>query len=228
MKQDIHILYLEEDKSTANRVKNILNRYGFSVRIVPNKMDIWNMLHNPVPDMLLLETELQKEKELEFIKQIRQEDQEVPIILYSSCINDEKELTALKSGIDYCIRKDCLPELFLAKLKRIYKRKEINKQNNIYILSPDSTFNVSAHTLCMHGEYIQLGSMEGRLLHLLCLKFHEIAELDYLKTELWGECTVGKDSALRKYITGLRQILAIDTSITIINNRSIGYCLTCK
>ena len=226
MEETIQVLYLENDKTVANMVKNILERYEFSVRIAAGKTSIWDMLLNSVPDMLLLETELQEEKDVEFFKQTRKKNQDLPIILYSTYIDNKKEIKALQLGVDACISKDCPPELLLAKLRRIHKRSEINKHN--YILSPNSTFNASAHTLHIHGKHIQLGSMEGRLLHLLCLKLHEIAELEYLKTELWGECMVGKDSALRKYITRLRQILTIDSSITIINNRSLGYCLTCR
>lgn len=226
MEETIHVLYFENDVRVANMVKSILERYEFSVRITADKTNAWDMLRNSVPDILLLETELQEEKDAEFLKQIRKENQDLPIILYSAYIDNKKEITALQLGIDDCISKGCQSELLLAKLRRIHKRSEINKHN--YILSPNSTFNASAHTLHIHGKHIQLGSMEGRLLHLLCLKLHEIVELEYLKTELWGECVVGKDSALRKYITALRQTLAIDSSITIINNRSLGYCLTCR
>lgn len=119
MEQTIHVLYFENDETVANMVKSILEQHEFSVRITANKINISDIIQN----------------------------QSLPIILYSMVDYFKKELTSIQSGIDACINKDCPSALLLAKLGRIYECCEIKKHNNIYILSPDSTFNASTYIL---------------------------------------------------------------------------------
>ena len=167
---------------------------------------------------------------LEIVKLVRRVNKRVPIVFYSSYMNVEKELEAIKLGADDCIRKGCPMELLLEKLRSIYRRVIRDEGSpQIYFLSETTKFNAVVGLLVINGKNLLLKSMDSRLLHLLCVKMHEIASNDYLIRGLWGNYSYAeKGNALRKGIIRLRDILGADTALMIGNSFGEGYFLTSR
>ena len=167
---------------------------------------------------------------LEIVKLVRRVNKRVPIVFYSSYMNVEKELEAIKLGADDCIRKGCPRELLLEKLRSIYRRVIRDEGSpQIYFLSETTKFNAVVGLLVINGKNLLLKSMDSRLLHLLCVKMHEIASNDYLIRGLWGNYSYAeKGNALRKGISRLRDILEVDTALVVGNSFGEGYFLTLK
>jgi len=228
MAHHIQILYAENDEIRLDLTLHFLEKNNFSVRTARNGDEAWKMYNELAPDILLLDIELPSKDGLEILKQIRETNRKIPVILYSDYMNHDQELKAIQLGADMCIYKNCPPQLFLAKLYNIYQRLAVEKEMKIYHISPNVKYNASSMTLYFNNKYIEIGSTEATLLHLLCVKLHETADFDFLKTGLWGKNTDNKDSALRKYITSLREILKIDPQIVIINDFGKGYRLTLR
>lgn len=228
MIQNIQILYAEDDEAAADLTQSFLERHDFSVRIACDGDEAWEMYNELAPDILLLDLEMPGKDGLELLEQIRETNREMPIVLYSSHINYDRELEAINLGADLCIHKNCPPELFLAKLSNIYERLTIEKKMKIYNISSRSKFNASAMALYINSEYVELSSTEARLLYLLCVKLHETASFDFLKKGIWKRTSDNKDSALRKYVTSLRKILCADPEIFLDNDYGDGYRLTIK
>lgn len=228
MQQHIQILYAEDDEITVDLIQSFLERHNYSVRIAYDGDEAWKMYNELAPDILLLDIEMPGKDGIEILKQIRKNNRRIPIILYSSHINYDRELEAIHLGADLCIHKDCQPELFLAKLNNIYERLTEEKEMKIYHISPHSKFNASAMALYINNEHVELGSIETSLLHFLCVKLHETASFDFLKKGIWGKSSENKDSALRKYITFLRKSLDTDPTILLHNDYGNGYRLTLK
>ena len=82
--------------------------------------------------------------------------------------------------------------------------------------------------LYLNNEYVELSSIENKLLYLLCMKLHETASFDFLKKGIWGKSSDNKDGALRKYVTSLRKILCTDPEIFLDNDYGNGYRLSLK
>lgn len=139
-----------------------------------------------------------------------------------------KELEAIKLGADDCIRKGVPVEFLIAKLNNIYRRVVRDDGNHqVYFLSEMTKFNAVAGLLTMDGQMILLKTMDARLLHLLCVKMHEVAGYEYLIRGLWGNFEYKeKGNALRKGIIKLKKILEPDTSLFLSNTFGEGYVLS--
>ncbi len=98
------------------------------------------------------------------------------------------------------------------------------------LISTRIVSNVGGHSQkTRNGKNLLLKSMDSRLLHLLCVKMHEIASNDYLIRGLWGNYSYAeKGNALRKGISRLRDILEVDTALVVGNSFGEGYFLTLK
>lgn len=222
------ILYAEDDERTARMVKDSLEEDEFQVRIVYDGARAWDVFrHNP-PDLLLVDLEIPEKDGLELVGLVRKINERVPIIFYSSHMDVAKELEAIKLGADDCIRKGVPIEFLIAKLRSIYHRVVRDDGNpQVYFLSEKTKFNAPAGLLMIDGKMILLKSMTARLLHLLCVKMHEVAGMEYLIRGLWGNFGYEeKGNALRKGIIELRKILKTDTSLLLISSYSEGYVLT--
>ena len=229
MEKKVDVLYAEDDDKMASVVKKLLEDNEFHVRIACDGRRAWDIFQRSIPDLLLLDLEMPRKDGLEIVKLVRKVNKRVPIVFYSSYMNVEKELEAIKLGADDCIRKGCPIELLLEKLRSIYRRVIRDEGSpQIYFLSETTKFNAVTGLLVMNGKNLVLKSMDSRLLHLLCVKMHEIASNDYLIRGLWGMGYTEKGNALRKGITRLRSILEADASLMIGNSFGEGYFLTSR
>lgn len=77
----------------------------------------------------------------------------------------------------------------------------------------------------VNDKIVRLKPYDSRLLYLLCVKFGELADEDYLIEGLWGMADSNKGGSLRRCINHLRKILADDIEIMIKNQYSRGYTL---
>ena len=230
MEKKVDVLYAEDDDKMASVVKKLLEDNEFHVRIACDGRRAWDIFQSSIPDLLLLDLEMPRKDVLEIVKLVRKVNKRVPIVFYSSYMNVEKELEAIKLGADDCIRKGCPIELLLEKLRSIYRRVVRDEGSpQIYFLSETTKFNAVVGLLVINGKNLLLKSMDSRLLHLLCVKMHEIASNDYLIRGLWGNYSYAeKGNALRKGISRLRDILEVDTALVVGNSFGEGYFLTLK
>ena len=180
MEKKVDVLYAEDDDKMAGVVKKLLEDNEFHVRIACDGRRVWDIFQRSIPDLLLLDLEMPRKDGLEIVKLVRRVNKRVPIVFYSSYMNVEKELEAIKLGADDCIRKGCPMELLLEKLRSIYRRVIRDEGSpQIYFLSETTKFNAVVGLLVINGKNLLLKSMDSRLLHLLCVKMHEIASNDY-------------------------------------------------
>ena len=230
MEKKVDVLYAEDDDKMASVVKKLLEDNEFHVRIACDGRRAWDIFQRSILDLLLMDLEMKRKVGLEIVKLVRKVNKRVPIVFYSSYMNVEKELEAIKLGADDCIRKGCPMELLLEKLRSIYRRVIRDEGSpQIYFLSETTKFNVVVGLLVINGKNLLLKSMDSRLLHLLCVKMHEIASNDYLIRGLWGNYSYAeKGNALRKGISRLRDILEVDTALVVGNSFGEGYFLTLK
>lgn len=227
MRPKINLLYVENDELAAELLKWQLGNDDFNVKIVSDGRQAWKLFQLCIPDILLLGIELPYLDGFEIIRLIRGVNQKTPIVLYSSHLSPMQNLEAINLGVDDCIPKDCNSELFIAKLKRIYDRVTKDEADlQVYILSEISKFNVVAGILTIRDKLIPLKPSDSRLLYLLCAKFGELSDNNYLIEGLWGKANSNKEGSLRRCVNQLRTVLADDPNIIIKNQYSIGYTLT--
>ena len=175
-KAQIKVLYAENDKEGADLTRAILELHDYSVEIAPDGKKAWEAYKNEKPDILLLDLDMPEK------------DPGTHIIIYTSHAKQENEIAVLDAGADEFFGKDKEPEMLVKHLNRLRERivKKLNSPN-LYQLSRYTTYNSTTRVITIRGEGTQIPSVDGRLLHLLCVKNHEIADKDFLIQGIWGQ-----------------------------------------
>lgn len=226
MEQGIYLIYAEDHANTASLYKRKLEKSGFTVRIATNGEQAWEMLQHEIPDMVLLDIEMPGKDGLEVLELFRQTNRATPVVLFSNYLLPGREIKAITLGADDCIQKESGSDLLIAKLKSIYSRVTRGEKNpQIYVLTSLTKYNAIANTLTVDGITVKLKDTEAELMHLLCVKFQELATYDYLIAGLWGRYTVSKHALLRKYVSELNKKLQVDPLLILEASRNLGYKL---
>ncbi|MDR1756669.1 MAG: response regulator transcription factor [Culturomica sp.] len=225
MNGKITVLYAEDNSGTASLIKMMLERNSFVVTVEPDGERAIERYRAGVPDLLLLDIEMPGKSGLEVVSVIRRENRLLPIVLFSSFVDPAIELEAIHLGADDCIRKDCPPELFIAKLHNILRRVYNKQSPSVYQLSEVTEFNSRTCALLIDGRPVKLKTKEAELLKLLCTRMNDWAEKEYLIMGLWGRASLYKERVLRKLVSALRNRLSEDKTVQISNKYGEAYSL---
>ncbi len=211
----VKILYAEDDEIGAKFTKMILEKENFEVMIAPDGAEAWKIYKEWKPDIILTDLDMGENGGLKLTRKIREHDQQIHIIVYTSHGEPANEVAVLDAGADTFICEE-RPEVLILYINRV--RDKIKKCMNIphlYTLSPHTTYNSVTRELSIDGQTTRLKGIEGRLLQLLCAKNHEVANRTYLVQGIWNKSNEGKDSELKKYISLLRANLKADPTLQI-------------
>lgn len=229
MEHPIFLIYAEDNDNTALLYTRKLERAGFTVKVVKNGNQAWELLQTETPDILLLDVEMPGKDGLEVLELFRQTNRKTPVVIFSNYLYTGREIKAIRLGADDCIQKGSGSDFLIAKLESIYDRVTQGEKNpQIYNLSRHTKYNAIADTLTINDTRVKLKDTEAQLMHLLCVKFQELSSYDYLIEGLWGKYFASKQALLRKYVSELNKKIEADPSLSLKVCRNMGYRLYCE
>ena len=104
-----HILLIDDDGDELDILRNALERAGIKsvCAWVPDAEQAIQVLQDTIPDFIFLDLNMPKINGLTCLKEIRKMKRliNIPIILYSTSINEETRKKASETGASWCIQK---------------------------------------------------------------------------------------------------------------------------
>lgn len=159
-------------------------------------------------------------------KDIRQSNEEIPIIFLTAKTLKEDILEGFKIGADdYLTKPFSIEELTFrieAILRRVKGKK--NKDRTFYKIG-SFTFDTQKQILARGDEQTKLTTKESELLSLLCAHANEILQRDFALKTIWIDDNYFNARSMDVYITKLRKHLKADENVEIINIHGKGYKL---
>ncbi len=219
--KQLNILYIEDEEEIRNNLKKTLDlmcNQTFAVESVQKAKEI---LENNRIDIIISDINLPKTNGLDFIKDIREINKEIPVIIISAYTEKDFliEATRLKL-IDYLVKPIDFKTLCNA-LKKctddiIYNSKYVvNFSQNIqYNVLEKKLFNLE------QNKEISLTSKELHLLDVLIEHSNKHLSNEELKISIWEDSFEASDSALKNLLNKLRKKIGKDS---IKNLSGIGY-----
>ena len=129
----LKILYVEDDQDLNMLTTSFLKSAGFIVTSVYNGLDGLNEMYENKYDMILTDIMMPLLDGFEFAKQVREYDQEIPIIFMSARDDKPSKQIGYKIGIDdYIVKPFDLDELVL-KIEALARRLKIGASNALVI-----------------------------------------------------------------------------------------------
>ena len=216
-----HILVVEDDKHTRMLFQAILEAANYTVFTANNGEDALKVLEKEHIDLVVLDIMMPKMDGYEFTKILRENDNNLPILMVSAKQLPEDKHKGFLVGTDDYITKPIDEEEMLLRIKALLRRARIVNEQKIVI--GDVTLDYNSMTVSRNGEVQELPQKEFLLLYKLLSYPGQIFTRIQLMDEIWG---VGSDTGwetVTVHVGRLRKRFEGWSEFEIESVRGLGY-----
>lgn len=221
------ILLVEDDSTLSMIVSETLQRDGFEVMTAGDGEDGLRKFTRHGADLIIADVMMPRMDGFEMGRRIRQINRNVPLLFLTakSEIDDIVEGFEL-GGNDYLKKPFKMLEL-IVRIKALLRKNVIKEDNQFEI--GDYTLDLSTQILS-HKDTggIELSLIEAKLLKELIVNVGHTVDASTMMQLVWQRDDPYSRNSLHGFIHKLRNYLRYDPSISLINQRGIGYMLTAK
>ena len=221
------ILLVEDDSTLSMIVSETLQRDGFVVMTAGDGEDGLKKFTRHGADLIIADVMMPRMDGFEMGRHIRQINRNVPLLFLTakSEIDDIVEGFEL-GGNDYLKKPFKMLEL-IVRIKALLRRNARDEDNRFEI--GDYTLDLSTQVLSHKDNgNIELSLIEAKLLKELIVNVGHTVDASTIMQLIWQRDDPYSRNSLHGFIHKLRHYLRYDPSISLINQRGIGYMLTAK
>ena len=221
------ILLVEDDSTLSMIVSETLQRDGFEVMTAVDGEDGLKKFARHGADLIIADVMMPRMDGFEMGRHIRQINRNVPLLFLTakSEIDDIVEGFEL-GGNDYLKKPFKMLEL-IVRIKALLRRNVRDEDNRFEI--GDYTLDLSTQVLAHKDNgSIELSLIEAKLLKELIVNVGHTVDASNMMQLVWQRDDPYSRNSLHGFIHKLRHYLRYDPSISLINQRGIGYMLTEK
>lgn len=222
------ILIIEDDPGIQLSLKDEFESEGFDVSLAGNGIEGLDMIEENPPDLLILDLMLPFMNGYQICKKLRQEGNNVPIIMLTVKDQEVDKVLGLELGADDYVTKPFSLRELLARVNAQLRRTAENKYENPVFCIGDTNFDLSRYVALKKGREIDYTTLEFRMLKLLSDKRGQVVTREQFLDKVWGEDNaVVTERTIDSHIANIRKKLEDDPSVPkyILSVRGIGYKL---
>jgi DNA-binding response OmpR family regulator len=216
---------MEDELFLGKIVRETLESRGFEVIMESDGAKATELFKRSQPDICVLDVMLPNKDGFTIADEIREIDEDVPIIFLTAKTQTEDVVKGFNLGGNDYIRKPFSMEELIVRIQNLLRNKSEAPQK----ISSDKvtigkySFQVNRQVLSNGKEDRKLSYRESELLKLLYLNRDKIIDRKDILNLLWGNDSFFNSRNLDVYITKLRSYLKDDPSLEIITIKGIGY-----
>ena len=207
------ILLVEDDPNFGIVLKDYLSMNDYEVTHAKNGMEGFEKFKKDDYDLCILDVMMPYKDGFTLAKEIREKNEEVPIIFLTAKAMKEDVLKGYKVGADDYLNKPFDSEVLLMKIQAIMQRKSTETVAD----SKQFEFNIGNFHLNSKLRFLTFA------LHANDLMPRELA-----LTKIWRDDNYFTSRSMDVYIAKLRKYLDKDDSVEILNIHGEGFRLVIK
>ena len=223
------ILLAEDDQNFGIVLKDYLEMNNYDVTLAKNGMEGIEKFKRGNFDMCILDVMMPYKDGFTLAKEIKERNNDVPIIFLTAKTMKEDVLRGYKVGADDYLNKPFDSEVLLYKIKAILQRqvKEKDAESDQFEFKVGKFhFNSKLRFLNIEGQdQIKLSPKENALLRLLVLHINDLMPRELALTKIWRDDNYFTSRSMDVYIAKLRKYLKGDEKVEIINIHGEGFRL---
>jgi len=218
------ILYVEDELFLAKIVRESLESRGFDVIMEEDGGRAVDIFKKSEPDICVLDIMLPNKDGFAIADEIRQMNEEVPIIFLTAKTQTGDVLKGFSLGGNDYIRKPFSMEELIVRILHLLRFKALDQKiTGGEVKIGNYQFQLNRQLLSNGKEEKKLSYRESELLRLLYENRDKIIDRKDILNLLWGNDSFFNSRNLDVYINKLRNYLKGDPSIEIITIKGIGY-----
>ena len=216
------ILVVDDEERMRKLIKDFLTNKGYHILQAEDgekALEIYQENKSKIM-LILLDVMMPKLDGWSVLRQIRQENKELPIIMLTARGEEQDELFGFELGVDEYISKPFSPKILVARVEAILKRtgkneKEIKDLGGIQI-------DKEGRTVSVDGKPIELSLREYELLLYLVQNENIALSRDKILNNVWNYDYYGDSRTIDSHIKKIRHKLGKKGKY-IKTIRGIGY-----
>ena len=226
MSEKIHILLAEDEVALGQIVKESLETRNFKVDLVEDGEKALKRFRDTNYDALVLDVMMPKKDGFTLAKEIRDENDAIPIIFLTAKSQTSDVVEGFSIGGNDYLKKPFSMEELIVRIHNLVERKKLQKNTELITIG-GYLFNFPKQTLQFEDDkLVLLTHREAHLLFHLVKNKNQILDRSVILNKLWNADDFFAARSMDVFITKLRKKLAKDSDIQIINVRGFGYKLT--
>ena len=217
--EDLTVLYAEDENAILQTVTEVLELYVNKVITANDGIEAIELYETYKPSILLLDINMPHKDGLSALKEIRERDINIPVIIMTAHTEKEYLMNAVELYITKYLVKPFDKNALLDALNSCVELLQ-NKNDEILELSTEIKFNYTKQTIIKSDGEIELNKKERLLLNFLIENKNKVLTYESIEYHVWDD-PISMD-ALKSLIKDLRK----KTSKELIKNISkVGYKL---
>ena len=221
------ILLVEDDMTLSMIVSETLQRDGFHVLTAGDGEDGLRKFTRYGADLIIADVMMPRMDGFEMGRKIRQISQNVPLLFLTAKSEIDDIVEGFELGANDYLKKPFKMLELIVRIKALLRRNIRDEDNRFEI--GNYTLNLSTQMLSNPDKgSIELSLIEAKLLKELIVNVGHTVDASTMMQLIWQRDDPYSRNSLHGFIHKLRHYLRHDQSISLINQRGIGYMLTIK
>lgn len=216
-----HILVVDDDKSTRKLLKAVLAHENYTVFTAQNGEEALQVMDREHIDLVVLDIMMPRMDGYEFTKLLRENQNNLPILMISAKQLPEDKHKGFLVGTDDYMTKPIDEEEMLLRIKALLRRAQIASDRKITI--GDVVLNYDSFTVTKAGDVQELPQKEFLLLYKLLSYPGKIFTRIQLMDEIWGTESETGWETVTVHIGRLRKRFEGWEEFKIESIRGLGY-----
>lgn len=222
MKPGTRVLLVEDDRSIAGFVEPELERLSFCVRCAYDGTSGLEEARRFRPEIVILDIMLPKLDGVGVLKELRQRDGQMPVIMLTARSATIDKVHSLDLGADDYLTKPFEMDELLARIRALLRRAEGEEILRV----ADLEVNTATHEVRRGEREIDLTAREYDLLEFMARHPRRVLSRELLLSRVWNQEFGVTTNVVEVYITYLRKKVDIPGELKLIRTvRGAGYAL---
>ncbi|GHB17257.1 DNA-binding response regulator [Pseudovibrio japonicus] len=214
----MRVLLVEDERLIADAIKAFLERHEFRVDWVDDGLVAEEALHTGEFDLVILDLGLPGQDGLDFLRAIRDDKADVPVLILSARETTKNRIDGLNLGADDYLTKPFDMEELLARCRALVRRSA--GRSRMLLEHGRLTLDLDQKKASYDGKEVVLQPLAFRLLTILLERRGRVVSKSDLMEKLYGWDENAESNVLEVYVSQIRRKI---TSKLIRTIRGVGY-----
>lgn len=216
----VTILVVEDNEHTRLLTEARLKKY-YNVITSENGSQALDIFYEKQIDLIVADIMMPLMDGYEMVKELRENNEEVPVLFLTAKSTFEDKKTGFDLGIDDYVTKPIDYEELLLRIKALLRRANI--ANKMKITIGDFTMDENDYSVNNNGTIIELTKKEFELLFKLLSYPNRVMTKMQLLEDVWGYDSNSSEDTIKTHINKIRNKLKDVKEFSIISVKGLGY-----
>jgi DNA-binding response OmpR family regulator len=206
------LLLVEDDRTLRTALRDAFAGEGYELRTAADGHEARAELREQRFDLVVLDVMLPGPSGLELLRELRQRDQDTPVLLLTARGEEGDKVLGLELGADDYVSKPFSLRELLARVKALLRRRERDQGASVqqFVLGT-ARVDLAAFTVVRDGVTHALSPKEASMLRLLRQRAgRAVSRAQFLK-DVWGGDQFVGDRTIDTHVLNLRQKVEPDS-----------------